>query len=152
MGLESRVRGNDATARTATLALALALALGAHAAHAAHAQPVRKDAAAATAAATTDSAPRAVAPGLALRHVMRPEGPWALHVLAVDLRAPGLRVEGAHALDAVAGRERTSAAAARWCAPEGGGTRRAVAAVNGDLFDLATGAPEGSQVVGGAVL
>jgi hypothetical protein len=95
---------------------------------------------------------RAVAPGLTLRHVARPEGPWALHVLAVDLRAPGLRVDGMHALDAVAGRERTSAAAARWCAPEGRGERRAVAAVNGDLFDLATGASEGSQVVGGVVL
>src|SRR5687767_4250322 len=99
-------------------------------AHAAHAQPVRKE------AAPLDSAARAVAPGLALRHLARPEGPWTLHVLRVDLRAPGVAVEGVHALDAVAGRERTSDAARRWCAPG----RRAVAAVNGDLFELATGA------------
>jgi hypothetical protein len=133
--LDPRVRGDDAWA------CVLAIALGA-CATAAHAQPVRTD------AAPRDSAPRAVAPGLALRHLARPEGPWTLHVLSVDLRAPGVAVEGVHALDAVAGRERTSDAARRWCAPG----RRAVAAVNGDLFELATGASEGSQVVGGVVL
>ena len=128
--------------RATMLATAIALAAALATAHAAHAQPVRKD------AAPADSAPRAVAPGLALRHLARPEGPWTLHVLGVDLRAPGVAVEGVHALDAVAGRERTSDAARRWCAPG----RRAVAAVNGDLFELATGASEGSQVVGGVVL
>ena len=91
---------------------------------------------------------RAVASGVVLRRVVRPAGPWVIHVLAADLRAPGVAVESAHAFGALAGRERTTDVAARWCAPG----RRVVAAVNGDLFDLATGESEGNQVVAGVVL
>lgn len=103
---------------------------------------------AAQAVAADSLTTRAVTSGVVLRRVVRPAGPWVIHALAVDLRAPGVAVESAHALDALAGRERPTEVAARWCAPG----RRVVAAVNGDLFDLATGESEGNQVVAGVVL
>ena len=104
---------------------------------------------AAQAVVTADSSTaRAVAPGVVLRRAVWPAGPWVVHALAVDLRTPELGVETAHGLDAVAGRERTTAIATRSCAPG----RRAVAAVNGDLFDMATGESEGNQVVAGVVI
>ncbi len=92
-----------------------------------------------------------LAPGVVHRTVVRPEGPWVLHVLEVDLRRADLSIDAAHATGTLLGRRRPSdvsrALNARWCRSG----RRVLAAVNGDLFELATGENEGNQVVDGVV-
>ncbi len=100
-----------------------------------------------------------VAPGIVHLELLRPEGPWRVHVLRIDLRGGRYRLLARHAqapdtgrlagLRAVlAGRERTSARAARLTAA--GDT--VLAGINGDFFDLATGENENDQVVDGRLL
>jgi hypothetical protein len=95
---------------------------------------------------------RTVAAGVVHRRIVRPAGPWWLNVLEVDLRQPALSVELARAGGTFTGRQRPSEIArtldARWC-PSG---RRVLAAITGDLFELATGENEGNQIVAGALL
>jgi hypothetical protein len=99
-----------------------------------------------------------VAPGIVHLELTRPEGPWRVQVVRVELRggryrvlvrhatADTGRIAGLHAT--LAGRERTSALAARLTAA--GDT--VLAAINGDFFDLATGENENDQVVDGRLL
>lgn len=86
-----------------------------------------------------------VAPGVTYRCLYRPEGPWALHVATVDLRAGRYDIDGARAMGGMFGRERVSAIAARLAAAG----RPPVVAINADFFDLQTGEVENNHVVGG---
>lgn len=92
-----------------------------------------------------------IAPGVIHTRLLRAAGPWEIHVVAVDLRDPALAIETAHALGTLGGRERPTTIArtldARWCSAG----KRVLAAVNGDLFELATGENEGNQIVGGVL-
>lgn len=93
----------------------------------------------------TQSSERTVAPGLRYRSMRRgtPEGPLAIHVLAVDPKAPGIRV--APALAEGKGRftlEPVSRIAQR---------KKAIAAINGAYFGRG-GLPLGLLMIGGELL
>jgi hypothetical protein len=131
----ARVR---AAARAAALLLALLLAL------------TRAASLVAAQAAADSVATREVAPGVTLRRVARPTGPWVLHVLEVDLRRRELDVRAVRACDRLSGRERPSAVARRLRAE---GTD-VVAVLNADFFDLegGTGENENNLVVDGELV
>ncbi len=88
-----------------------------------------------------------VGPGVTHRFVYDPRGPWAIHILEVDLTSPYLAIETVKAGDRLAGRERTSAMAARrdW---QG---HRVVGAINADFF-TPNGTPISLQVSGGVIV
>ncbi|MDF1502476.1 hypothetical protein PYV61_05975, partial [Roseisolibacter sp. H3M3-2] len=108
-------------------------------------------AAAAQSAAAQSPAPRTLGPGVTHAVVTLPDGPWRLHVVRVALDSGGAAIESARAFDRQAGRERTTAMAARRDAPAPGDGRRVVAAPNGDLLEMSTGEGEGLQVEEGVV-
>jgi phosphodiester glycosidase len=90
-----------------------------------------------------------VAPGIVHTALVRADGPWYVHVVAIDLRRGQFHVEASRAHDSLFGRERTSDMVRR---AETRG-EHVVAAVNADFFDLrGTGANENNQVIGGRVL
>jgi hypothetical protein len=89
----------------------------------------------------------AVAAGVVHRRLIDNAGPFAIHVLEVDLRRRDLAVRSVRAMDSLRGRELTSVMAARR-RPSGGET---IAAVNADFFSLRTGENENNQVVDGEV-
>ena len=91
-----------------------------------------------------------VVPGVTLRRVTRPGGPWVLSVLEVDLRRPDLDVRGVRACDQLLGRERPSAIARR-LREEGVDV---VGILNADFFDLrgGTGATENNVVIDGEIV
>ncbi|MCC6929977.1 MAG: phosphodiester glycosidase family protein [Gemmatimonadaceae bacterium] len=89
-----------------------------------------------------------IAPGITYTCLLRPEGPWLVHVATIDLptaRARGYALDGVRAHDRMVGRERVSAMAARLRARG----ERALAAINADFFDLGTGEVENNHVVRG---
>lgn len=86
-----------------------------------------------------------IAPGVTYTCLLRPEGPWLLHIATIDLRDPALEVDAVRAHDRAVGRERVSAMAAR-LASRG---ERPLVAINADFFDLATGEVENNHVVAG---
>lgn len=91
-----------------------------------------------------------VVPGVTLRHISRPRGPWVLSVLEVDLRRRDLEVHGVRACDQLLGRERPSAIARR-LRQEGVDV---VGILNADFFDLrgGTGATESNIVIDGEIV
>jgi hypothetical protein len=93
---------------------------------------------------------RMVAPGVTLRRIVRPAGPWVLSVLEVDLRRPDIEVRGLRACDQLLGRERPSAIARR-LRQEGVDV---VGVLNADFFDLrgGTGATESNVVIDGEIV
>jgi len=97
-----------------------------------------------------DSGARAIVPGVTLRTIARPEGPWKIHVLAVDLHRPHLTVDAARACDRFVGRERPSAISHRLNADGG----HVVAAINAGFFDLegGTGISESNVVIDGEIV
>ena len=97
-----------------------------------------------------DSSARVVAPGVTLRQLTRPTGPWVIHVLTVDLRQPGIAIDAARACDRFIGRERPSAISRRLNA-EGRGV---VAVINAGFFDLegGSGISENNVVVDGEIV
>lgn len=90
----------------------------------------------------------AVVPGVTHQHLYLPAGPWSVQVVEVQLNQPGISVRAAHAGDAIRGRETVRSIAARHSSD----TARVVAAINADLFDLATGADENNEVIDGHVV
>jgi len=89
-----------------------------------------------------------IAPGITYTCLLRPEGPWLLHVATIDLptaRERGYAVDGVRAFDRLVGRERVSAMAARLQARG----ERPLVAINADFFDLGTGEVENNHVVRG---
>ncbi|HEX8850975.1 MAG TPA: phosphodiester glycosidase family protein [Gemmatimonadaceae bacterium] len=101
------------------------------------------------AAAQGDSSARVVAPGVTLRRVVRPEGPWVIHALAVDLGNRELAVQAERACDRLTGRERPSAISKRLNASG----MEVLAAINAGFFDLegGSGATVGNVVVEGEI-
>lgn len=90
-----------------------------------------------------------LAPGVVHTAIVRAEGPWYVHVVAIDLRGGRYRLEASRAHDSLFGRERTSDMVRR---AETRG-EHVLAAINADFFDLrGTGANENNQVIGGRVL
>lgn len=98
---------------------------------------------------------RQLRPGIVHTYLWSSRGPWGVHLVDVDLGrcAVGFAAGEAESVadppvayggDSISGRARTSAIAA--VAEEA-----VVAAVNGDFFDLRTGAPVGTEVVDGRV-
>src|SRR5687767_9866199 len=49
---------------------------------------------------------RQVAPGVTIRRIYRPEGPWRVYVAEIVLAAPGVAVRAVRACDLPRGRER----------------------------------------------
>jgi len=86
---------------------------------------------------------RIVSDGVVLRYIHSPAGPWAIHVLDVDLDRCNavVAVKGA---DSAAGRTKTTALLG-WLATR----EHVLGGVNGDFFSLATGRPIGLLVVDG---
>ncbi len=86
-----------------------------------------------------------IAPGITYRCLVRPEGPWVIHVARLDLRDERWQVDGVRAADRMVGRERVSAMAQRLAARGAG----PMVAINADFFDLQTGEVENNHVVDG---
>lgn len=87
-----------------------------------------------------------IAPGITYTCLMRPEGPWLLHVATVELQDRRYIVDGVRAMDRMVGRERVSEMATRLSARG----ERPVVMINADFFDLGTGEVENNHVVNGA--
>jgi hypothetical protein len=94
------------------------------------------------------SSARTVAPGVIHRRLVVNSGPWRLNVLEVDLRQPGLSIRGVRANDSFRGRETVRSMVARYKGPG-----MAMAAVNGDFFDVkvGTGQSENNVVIEGVM-
>jgi len=86
-----------------------------------------------------------IAPGVTYTCLLRPEGPWLLHIATIDLRDRTLQLDAVRAHDRSLGRERVSAMAARLLARGA----RPLVAINADFFDLASGEIENNHVVAG---
>jgi len=88
-----------------------------------------------------------VGPGVIHHDIYQSEGPWAIHVLQVDLRNPYIVMETVKAGNRLIGREKTSGMAARQSHEE----HRVIGAINGDFFSQ-EGVPVGVQVIAGELL
>jgi len=88
-----------------------------------------------------------VAPGVVYLQYLRPEGPWRVHVVQVDLTREDVALTAVRPNDGLFGRERVSAMAARLA-----DSLQVLAGINGDFFDLDTGENENNQVVAGRFL
>lgn len=83
--------------------------------------------------------------GVEYRCILDRRGPWAMHLVTVDLRTWGGRIDGERALGRFLGRERVSDMAARLMRRG----ERPLVGLNADFFDLRTGEIENNHVVGG---
>ena len=92
-----------------------------------------------SAAATT------VAPGVIWRRIVRPNGPWLINVVTIDLRRGGYELRHVRARDALRGREKLSSMVAR----SREGAERIVVAVNTDFFNLQSGESENNVIIAG---
>ena len=90
---------------------------------------------------------RQVAPGVTIRRISRPEGPWRVYVAEIVLAAPGVAMRAVRACDLPRGRERPTAIAHR-LRDEG---LDPLVLLNADFFDLrgGTGVVENSMVIDG---
>lgn len=91
------------------------------------------------------TATRTVAPGVTHIRTVHNAGPWIVHVVRVDLRRRDLRVRQRRANDSLYSRERVSAMAGRAAQPD----ESVLVAINGDFFDLRTGANENNLLIDG---
>lgn len=91
-----------------------------------------------------------IAPGVSHSYRWEVAGPWAVHVVEVDLARCGLELRTVKALDRLIGRETTTQLSARLEARVG---RPVYAAMNGDYFSFTpAGYPVGAQVSSGEPL
>jgi len=111
-------------------------------------QPTRcvRDTTVALPLAATVSTVDTIAPGIRYQCVFSKDGPWAIHVISIDLAPRRYAIEGARAMDAMFGREKVSAMVQRFKAR--GDTP--VVALNADFFSLRTGEVENNAVVADA--
>jgi hypothetical protein len=86
-----------------------------------------------------------LAPGVSYRHWVDSTGPFAIHLVIVDLRRSDVELRHARARDALRGREKVSDMVKR--ARASGAT--VLAAINADFFNLGTGENENNQVLAG---
>ncbi|MBL8981048.1 MAG: hypothetical protein JNL26_02635, partial [Gemmatimonadetes bacterium] len=87
---------------------------------------------------------RHVATGVTYQCIVDRRGPWALHVVRVDLDAP-VSLDAMRATGAFLGRERVDAMAARW--RERG--QSPLIGINADFFNLRTGEVTSTHIEGG---
>src|SRR5215213_4775801 len=90
------------------------------------------------------SSVRDVAPGVVYKRLVQNSGPWRINLLEINLRQPGLSIQGMKAKDAFVGKETVSSMAARYK-----GDGKVVAAINGDFFNIKTGESENNVVIEG---
>ncbi len=90
------------------------------------------------------SSTQTVAPGVIHKRLVVNKGPWRLNVLEIDLRQPGLSIHGMRAMDAFIGRETVRSMEDRYAGPG-----KAIAAINGDFFNVRTGESENNVVIEG---
>ena len=97
----------------------------------------------------TAAVARQVAPGVTIRRIYRPEGPWRVYVAEIVLAAPGVAVRAVRACDLPRGRERPTAIARR-LRDEG---LDPLVLLNADFFDLrgGTGVIENSMMIDGEI-
>ena len=88
-----------------------------------------------------------VAPGVVHRKLVVDSTPWQINVLEIDLKQPGLSLRAVRAGDRFKGFETVSSMARRFSGPG-----RAVAAINGDFFNIKTGESENNIVIEGSLL
>lgn len=140
-------RAASSRALAATLLLALAQALAAAQEAAGTYQPTRcvRDTTVAPPAASVATVDT-IAPGIRYRCLYSLDGPWAIHVVSIDLASRRYAVEGARAKDAMFGREKVSDMVQRFRAR--GDTP--IVALNADFFSLRTGEVENNAVIAGA--
>jgi hypothetical protein len=86
---------------------------------------------------------REIAPGVRYRFIERPEGPWRIHLVTVDLTTPGISLRSVRAHDRLHGRETVSSMVKRFPA----GMGKVLAAVNADFFSLETGETANNQIL-----
>jgi hypothetical protein len=89
---------------------------------------------------------RQVAPGVTHKRLVDTRGPWRVNVLEIDLRRPGLVIRGVRANDSLVARETVSSMLSRYAGPG-----RAVAAINGDFFNVRNGESENNVVIEGRI-
>lgn len=90
---------------------------------------------------------RVVVPGVVHRRLVVDSTPWRINVLEVDLKQPGLSIRAVRADNHFKGFETVRSMASRFPGPG-----RAVAAVNGDFFNIKTGESENNVVIEGNLL
>jgi hypothetical protein len=83
--------------------------------------------------------------GVSYQYWVDPSGPFAIHLVTVDLRRRDIDLRVARARDALRGREKPSEMVKRATAS---GTN-VLAAINADFFNLGTGENENNQVIAG---
>ena len=87
-----------------------------------------------------------IAPGIRYQCLYSKSGPWAIHVISIDLAPRRYAIEGARAMDAMFGREKVSDMVQRLRAR--GDTP--LVAMNADFFSLRTGEVENNAVIADA--
>lgn len=90
---------------------------------------------------------RTVGPDVIYYHDVRPEGPWQIHILEIDLSNQWNRLETVKADNSLHGLEKTSSMALR----NDYEAHRVLGAINGDFYE-AGGIPVGAQVAKGILL
>jgi hypothetical protein len=93
----------------------------------------------------TQRTTQALSSGVSYQYWVDPSGPFAIHLVTVDLRRVDIDLRLARARDAFRGREKTSEMVKRAAAS---GTT-VLAAINADFFNLSTGENENNQVIAG---
>ncbi len=99
------------------------------------------------AASSEELVNRTVAPGVRYRSFYLPQGPWAIHLLEIDLTNPAIDIKSVKAQDRLIGSERTSSMASRY----NGNGHWVVGAINGDFYDTG-GIPINCQVINSRLL
>ena len=114
-------------------------------AHLALSSPIIAVTTAVVAQRADSTATRQVAPGVTHTRTVHAAGPWIVNVVRLDLRRRDLEIRHRRANDSLASRERVSAMAARAARAH----EEVLVAINGDFFDVRTGASENNLVIDG---
>lgn len=91
---------------------------------------------------------RVITDGVVHRHIVRKDGPWNIHMLAIDLKRQDIDIESARAFDSTEGRETTSSIAKR----NSRNDQTVIAAMNADFFNMETGENDLNQVIEGEIV
>ncbi|MFQ6618797.1 MAG: hypothetical protein ACE5QV_08935, partial [Fidelibacterota bacterium] len=89
-----------------------------------------------------------VGPGVTHTEIIRPEGPWVINVLTVDLTSQYITLESVKANDRLYSLEKTSSMTKR----KNYQGHTIIGAINGDFYNVETGQPIGTQIINGMIL
>lgn len=89
-----------------------------------------------------------VGPGVTHTEIIRPEGPWVINVLTVDLTSQYITLESVKANDRLYSLEKTSSMTER----KNYQGHTIIGAINGDFYNVETGQPIGTQIINGMIL